>query len=433
MLESEGFSGKKRVAVIWWWPTWSMTAYFIKKFNKTVTDVDIFEPRDFAKDCWAWCNQCWWVVSESLNGKLNADWIFIPKRIIWHRLDSYVLTTPWASEKVSFIRDPWTIISLMRPRFDKFLLNLAVKSGANVIRNKIHDLRKAWNADWFYVSHKENWDAKVTTSSFYDIAVIATGINTKVDKFSILKDCDYKSPDSETAYVTEIPIWKKNVDKFIWNSMHIFLLNIPSILLAAITAKWDYASLVLLWKDLSKESVLNFLSRKEVRKLFPDGFRLNRESRWCSCMPKVNTWLWKYKPVDWLFIVWEAIVSNLYKNWLEAVYETSRKVAEMISENEISANDIKDKYINFCRNKEYDNLVWHVLFKLMSYMHYFPKIASFLANLANKESKLLKDNRHFQLILWDLFTGSRWYIDIVTRVINPIFLFHILKLILIKK
>src|SRR3990172_4114775 len=83
-----------RVGVIGGGPAGSMFAYFLLTFADRMDlhlEVDIYEPRDFAKPGPAGCNMCGGIVSESLLQALAVDGINLPPAIVQRGIDSYVL------------------------------------------------------------------------------------------------------------------------------------------------------------------------------------------------------------------------------------------------------------------------------------------------------------------------------------------------------
>ena len=83
-----------RIAVIGGGPAGSFFSYFLLKLAAAIDlrlDVDIYEPRSFARCGPAGCNHCGGIVSESLVQILAAEGINLPAHVVQSGIQSYVV------------------------------------------------------------------------------------------------------------------------------------------------------------------------------------------------------------------------------------------------------------------------------------------------------------------------------------------------------
>ncbi len=141
-----------RVAVIGGGPAGSFFSYFLLEMAERVgidLHLDLYEARDFSLPGPAGCNMCGGVISESLVQTLATEGINLPPSVVERGLDSYVLHTDVGTVRIATPTQEMRIAAVHRgagPKgvkemkwrsFDGFLLDLATKKGAHLVRGRV--------------------------------------------------------------------------------------------------------------------------------------------------------------------------------------------------------------------------------------------------------------------------------------------------------
>ncbi len=204
--------------------------------------------------------------------------------------------------------------------------------------------------------------------------------------------------------------------------MHVFLLNLPNIKFGALIPKGRFVTLVLLGNDINKEIADRFINSDEVRKLFPPEIVLD-EITPCECFPSINVKGAKLAFDDRVVLVGDSASSKLYKNGIGASYLTGKTAAKTVIFNGISANAFKKHYQPVCRNLDRDNVLGKVIFSITGIIQKSQLLKSAMFGLIVSEQGQQKQKLRMSAILWDTFTGSATYRNILLRFLNPTLLF----------
>ena len=418
------------IAVIGGGPAGSYFSYFALEFaNRYDLDItlDIYEAKNFSKIGAGGCNHCGGIVSESLVQKLATDGIVIPSNVIQKGINTYTLHTEQGRTVIDTPSHEQRIASVFRgcgPKgcldnsyssFDNFLLGLCRENGANVIFEKISKVTRV--SDGIVVSSKKQSEKK------YDLVVGAAGLSTKtLDMFKSVCP-DYIAPKITRTYISEFLLEKNDVDIHFGNSMHVFLINLPNITFGALIPKGNYVTLVLLGKNIDKEIVENFINSDQVKGCFPKNIKL-RDAAPCKCYPYINVKAAKRPFADRVVLVGDSASSKLYKNGIGAAYITGRAAAKTIIFEGISKKSFIKTYRPICRDLDIDNLLGKFIFFATGIIQKSKVLKNGLLHMVNQEQKKVTDKRHMSSALWDTFTGSASYRNILLRFLNPKLLLH---------
>jgi len=425
--EFELTSGSK-VCVIGSGPAGSFFTYFLLELAERVgtkLQLDIIEAKNFLNLGPVGCNHCGGIISESLVQLLSTEGITLPPNVVNRGIDSYVMHTDDRSVKIETPLQEKRIASVFRgsgplgskttewSSFDKFLQDLCVEKGANLILDKVVDV--------IYQNSKPIVKTKNGLEKEYDLVVAAMGLDNK--SLSILNNANtkFQPPNTTKTYIREIHLGEELVSEYFGNSMHVFLMDIPNLEFGALIPKGHYVTLVLLGKEIGKDLVQSFLSSPQVINCFPKDYDLSKVPC-CQCYPKINTHTAKYMYGDRFVAIGDSATSKLYKNGIGAAYITAKAAATTAIFNGVSLNDFEKNYLPACRSLHFDNSIGKLVFLVTKLI----KTNSFLKRgvvktVINEQSKS-GEKRNMSTVLWDTFTGSAPYKEIFLRSMKPMFL-----------
>lgn len=420
-------SGSK-ICVVGGGPAGSFFSYFLLDLaGRLGTDIelDIIEAKDFLNLGPVGCNHCGGIISESLVQLLSTEGILLPSDVVRRGIGSYVMHTDDMNVKIETPLREKRIASVFRgsgPRgskatewnsFDKYLQDLCIKKGANVIIDKVVGIE--YHNDRLSVKTKNKLEKE------YDLVVAAVGLDNKA--FSVLKGVNvkYQPPDTTRTYICEYFMGEELISQYFGDSMHVFLLDIPNLEFGAIIPKGQYVTLVLLGKQIDKTLVQSFLTSKQVQDCFPKEWELNKIAA-CQCFPNINTHTAKYMYGDRFVAIGDSATSKLYKNGIGAAYITAKAAATTVLFNGISAKDFKKHYLPACRSLHLDNLIGKVVFLITRIIKTNRFLKSGIVKMVIKEQIKIGEKRHMSTVLWDTFTGSAPYKEIFVRTLKPVFI-----------
>lgn len=428
--EFELKSGSK-VCVVGGGPAGSFFSYFFLQLADRLgieVELDVIEAKDFINVGPKGCNNCGGIISESLVQLLSAEGITLPSNVIRRGIDSYVMHTDDRNVKIGTPLEEKRIGSVFRGSgplgskktewhsFDKYLQDLCIQKGANVIIDKVIDV------------HYENSYPKILTKGgfekSYDLVVAAVGLDNKSLQVLEKANIKYQPPNTTKTYISEYFLGEELVSEYFGDSMHVFLMNIPKLEFGALIPKGDYVTLVLLGEEIDKELVESFLNAEQVINCFPKAPDLSK-IRSCQCYPKINTQTAKYMYGNRFVAIGDSATSKLYKNGIGAAYVTAKAAATSVLFNGVSAKDFEKSYLPVCKSLHFDNTIGKIVFLITKLIKINPLLKRGVIKTVIKEQIKLGEKRHMSTVLWDTFTGSAPYKEIFLRSIRPAFLFSL--------
>jgi len=416
-----------RVAVIGGGPAGSFVSYFLLEMaerNGLELNVEIFEPRDFSNVAPKGCNMCGGIISETLVQNLAAEGINLPSTIVQRGIESYMLHMDIGSVRIETPLQEKRIGSVYRgagPRdlktskwgsFDHHLEQLTVAKGAHVTRERVVEV----SLD----DGRPKIAVKGGQPQSYDLLVVAVGVNSAALKLFTGNGQSYQPPESTKTFITEYYLGEETIEKTLGDSMHVFLLNIPRLEFAAIIPKGDYASVCLLGKSIDKQLVQSFLDSPQVKACMPDDW--SSDPRSCQCSPKISIGTAIRPYADRLVFVGDCGVTRLYKDGIGAAYRTAKACATTAVFEGISEADFRRHYWPVCRSISTDNSIGKLSFAVTRQIQKWRFARRALLRMTAKEQKMTGRRRDMSQVLWDMFTGSAPYRDIVTLALHPRFL-----------
>jgi flavin-dependent dehydrogenase len=420
-------SDGSRVAVVGGGPAGSFfSCFFLDHARRIGIDaaVDVFEPRDFSGFGPASCNMCGGIISETLVQNLAAEGINLPSSVVQRGIDSYILHTHEGTVRIDTPLQEKRIGAVYRasgPRgvketnwesFDGYLQNLSVERGARVRREMVEEI--TWNEDRPVIRTRNG------ASEAYDLLVVAAGINTKLLKSIDGLPLKYSPPESTKTFICEYCFGADKLIRHLGSSMHVFLLNIPGLEFAAIIPKGDCASVCVLGEDIDRPMLQRFLESPEVKRCMPDDWDATKNA--CQCSPKISTRGALQPFADRVVFIGDAGVTRLYKDGIGAAYRAAKAAAATAVFQGVSERDFDKHYKPVCRSIENDNAIGKVVFGVTRIIQKTPVARAAVLRMVGREQSIPGGERRMSTVLWDTFTGSATYREVLGRTLHPFFL-----------
>ncbi len=420
-----------RVAVIGGGPAGSFFSYFcLDLADRVGTDVrlDLYEPRDFSRAAPHGCNMCGGVVSESLVQTLATEGINIPPSVVQRGIDSYVLhtdvgdvriDTPLREKRIAAMHrglGPRTVKESKWRSFDGYLQELAVGKGANLIRDSVKDV------DW------QDGFPRLTTksgcSSDYDLVVVAVGVNTAILKHFQQLDLGYAPPQTVKTAIFEYYLGEDTVDRVVGSSMHVFLLNIPRLEFAAVIPKGEYVTVCMLGEDIDNDLIEAFLSSPEVKACLPPEVLAGKSS--CRCTPRINVVGASRPFADRIIFIGDCGVTRLYKDGIGAAYRTAKAAASAAVFQGVSKESFRRYFHPVCESIRRDNSYGKFTFAFTREMQKWRFSRRALLSIIEDEQNKPGGGQRMSRAMWDIFTGSAPYKEVLTRTLEPFFVMRLM-------
>jgi len=417
-----------RIAVIGGGPAGSFFGYFLLAMAQRIgldIHVDIYESRDFANPGPKGCNMCGGIISESLVQALAAEGIELPPTVVQRGIDSYFLHMDVGSVQIETLLHEKRIAAVYRgggPKgtqnnewgsFDGYLLDLAQEKGAQVVRDRVVEISFGDNG-------KPLIKAKQGHSQAYDLLTVAVGVNSPALKLFSEMGIGYKPPETTKTFICEYKLGEEKVGQHLGNAMHTFLLSIPRLEFAAIVPKGNYATACMLGYKIDKELVKAFFNSYAVKKNFPSDWESDESA--CQCAPRMNISAADPPFFDRLAFIGDAGVSRLYKDGIGAAYRTSKAAAKTVVFEGVSKEDFKKHFWPICKSIKNDNMLGKMVFMIVGLLKKAKFARRAILRMVSIEQKKEGSPRRMSTVLWDMFTGSAPYKEVLIRTLHPSFL-----------
>jgi flavin-dependent dehydrogenase len=414
-----------RVAVVGGGPAGSFFAHFLLTLameSKLDLSVDIWEPRSFTRCGPGGCNHCGGIVSESLVQILATEGINLPPDVVQRGIESYVIHMDVGSVRIACPAGERRIAALYRgngPRtgdespwesFDGFLQKMAVKDGARLVcslvtgvewRDGIPHLLQAGGA-----------------ASPYELVCVASGVNSNFASCLEEAGMPLGQPETLRTYICEFRSDPETIRQMLGDSMHVFLLAIPRLEFAALIPKGEFVTMCLLGENVDQELVNTFLRSPEVARCFP----VDSTPCVCTCSPLINVRGPKQPYADRLVLVGDSGVTRLYKDGIGAALRTAKAAAETAVLQGVSAEDFRRYYAPICRQIAIDNTIGKLMFSVTRGFKHARFSRRAIARMIATEQARPGSAKRLSSVLWNMFTGSAPYREILNDTLHPAFL-----------
>lgn len=416
-----------RIGVIGGGPAGSFFSYFILELAQRLGkefEVDIYEPRNFSQPGPLGCNMCGGIISESLVQMLAAEGIDLPPSVIQRGIDSYVLhmdvgsvriDTPLHEKRIGAVYrgpGPRDLKEIKWGSFDGHLQQLAMKNGAHVIQKRVSEVH--WD------DGRPQLKTRGGSPQTYDLLAVSVGVNSAAVKLFKNLGLGYQPPQTTKTFIREYFLGEERVGDLLGSSMHVFLLDIPRLEFAALIPKGDYVTLCLLGEEIDKELVETFLNTPEVAHCLPDELRTAPGS--CQCSPRISIGAARHPFADRVVFIGDSGVTRLYKDGIGAAYRTSKAAATTAIFKGVSAADFKRYYWPACRKIQTDNAIGKFVFFVTRQIQQRRFARRAVLRMTTGEQQRAGRLRRMSMVLWDTFTGSASYREILMRTLHPAYL-----------
>ncbi len=410
------------VAVIGGGPAGSFFSYFLLRMAEAVdltVTVDIYEPRHFEHSGPAGCNHCGGIISESLVQILAAEGINLPPSVVQRGIESYVVHMDEGSVRIESPVLEQRIASVFRgngPRgggdmpwdsFDGYLLDMAVDRGARLERKLVSGLE--WVDGFPQLRHAGE------EGSRYDLVALAVGVNSNLSRLVRGSDPDSATRTTRT-YICEFQTDQQTIQETLGSSMHVFLSEIPRLEFAALIPKGEYVTLVVLGDDIDQSLISAFLASPGVRRCMPEHALPTA----CNCAPLINVRGPRRPYADRLMLIGDCGVTRLYKDGIGAAYRTAKAAAETAVFHGVSAAAFEHYYWPACKTIEKDNAIGKFMFGFTRTFKVFAFWRRGVLRMTAREQRR-EGPRRMSAVLWNLFTGSASYREILMNTLHPAF------------
>lgn len=416
-----------RVGVVGGGPAGSFFSFFLMDFAERVgleLAVDIYEPRDFSRTAPQGCNMCGGIISESLVQYLATEGIVLPSTVVQRGIDSYMMHTDVGSVQIETPLKEKRIAAVHRgagPRgsagmqwksFDGHLLKLAVDKGANLIQERVTKVE--WE------NGKPQIQTRHSDPQSYDLLAVATGVNSSAARLFDRLGIDYRSPETIKTAIREFYLGAETIRGCLGNSMHVFLMDLPRLEFAAVIPKGDYATVCMLGEEIDLKLINEFMDTPQVKGIFPTG--MDAQAPACQCSPNISIRGAVRPFADRLVFLGDCGVTRLYKDGIGAAYRGAKAAASTAIFNGVSEQDFEQNYRPACRRMETDNQIGKLIFLVVSQIQKWRFARRAMLRMVAQENSLPENQRRMSLVLWDTFTGSAPYKEVLLRSMHPVFI-----------
>jgi len=417
-----------RVAVIGAGPAGSLFSYFFLDMAERIglkVELDLYDPKLFSDRGPSGCNMCGGIISESLVQTLAAEGINLPSGVVQRGIDAYMLhmdvgdiriDTPVNEKRIAAVHrggGPRKEPAASRPSFDGFLHSLAVAKGARFINQTISAVDRDGERPVVRTKSGEN--------GTYDLVVIATGVNAAAGKSFDDVLPEYRPPGVTKTAIREFFLGEDKVSSCFGDAMHLFLMKIPRLEFAAMIPKGDCVTLCMLGEEIDRQLLDTFLNSPGVKSQLP-GDSLNA----CACVPRMSLSAAKKPYGERIVYIGDCSVSRLYKDGIGAAYRTSKAAAKTAVFRGVSSQDFERHYLPACRAITNDNRYGHLIFFVTRQIQRLAFAQRAVLRMVREEQREDRPKR-MSSILWDTFTGSAAYRDILKRTFQPGFIFTLTR------
>jgi flavin-dependent dehydrogenase len=413
-----------RVGVVGGGPAGSLFAYFLLQMAGRIgfnLSVDVYDRKDFCLSGPAGCNMCGGVVSESLVQALSIEGIDLPGDVVQRGIDSFIfhsaeetvtLAAPYHEMRIATVyrgAGPKGNKSPTLKSFDNYLLGLAAQQGAKIIREKITDVT------WDQGRPRLHWGSD--QGQTYDLVAGAIGVKMPNPELFDKLGTEYRKPGTRRTSNCEYEFGSDFINAKLGNSMHAFLLDLPSLDFAALIPKGEHVTMCLIGDKINSEFVADFVKNPAVNNLLPEN--IENSGAICKCSPQATLCNGRHPYGDRLVMLGDCGVARLNKDGIGSAYRVAKTAAVTALFRGISAKDFKRGYAPLCRKIDADNRYGRIVFDVVDVIKKSRFLTRAVMRMARSEANKSPKQRRMSRLLWDMFTGSAPYREAFYSCFHP--------------
>jgi flavin-dependent dehydrogenase len=297
------------------------------------------------------------------------------------------------------------MISDGKESFDGFLLKRAIEEGSTHEPLRIDRVGFKDKKPVLFSKEQELMD--------FDLVVGAFGVNSTTAKLFEEAGFGYKEPPTITTAIAELRMSEDVVSEYFGNSVHLFLLPDKGMKFAAMIPKGSYVTLCVLGKEMTANTVNDFLSKPVVKRVL----RTAPYSVECRCLPKMNAGAPEKPFTDRVVMCGDAGSTRLFKDGLGAAYLMGKAAAKTAVFQGVSARHFQNDYYPVYKSIVVDNLFGKFLFTVTDIYRKNRLLTRGMLEVVRKEQQG-SPHKILSSILWNMFTGNERYKNIFPKTLD---------------
>jgi len=230
----------------------------------------------------------------------------------------------------------------------------------------------------------------------------------------------YRPPTSVKVAVREYYLGAEQLERRMTNAMHVFLLDTPRLQFAAAIPKGDFVTVVLLGQDVDTELVEGFLNSPALQRCMPPGW--TPASPACHCSPRLNVGGARQPFGHRIVFIGDCASNRLFKDGIGGAYRAAKAAASTAVFQGVSAEAFRQHYWPTCRAIDGDNAAGKFIFWITRVIQRWSAARSGVLRMTAAEQANGQQRRRMSLVLWNTFSGSASYREILVQALHPAFL-----------
>jgi hypothetical protein len=167
--------------------------------------------------------------------------------------------------------------------------------------------------------------------------------------------------------------------------------------------------------DLDQEVVHAFLNDPVVQRVLPT----ESAPCVCSCSPLLNLGARKRPYGDRVVLIGDSGVTRLYKDGIGAAFRTAKAAAGTAVFEGVSKRDFDRHYWPACRAIAHDNAIGKFMFGASGALKISRYLRGVVYRMVRREQSGPGRRPHMSQLLWNMFTGSAPYREIMLGAMHP--------------
>jgi flavin-dependent dehydrogenase len=381
--------------------------------------VDIYDGKNFARKGAPGCNMCAGAVGYKLIREIERSTTTIPREVIHYEIEGYAVHYQDSTARLE--NDPTKKIygvyrgagpvSTEHPdgarSFDQFLLEQAIKLGAQHIPFNVHDVDVPATLERRPVLHLASG-----ARAEYDLVVGAFGVNSQLANRLLY---GYEPPPTWKTCVIEARVPEEFQREKLHKMIHFFVLKQPDIRYIALIPKGEHVTITAIGENVDVVATERLVRDSYMRDYLPPDWKLD-----CHCHPRVALGAARLPYSERFVIVGDASDSRYLKNGVESALVTARLAVDCVINHGVTARDFEKHFWRRCsRAFGRDNIYGRMLFEIYDRIFPHPLLAPVYFAVLRSERNLKRPGALLSNALLAAFTGDQSYKRILLRALNP--------------